>query len=246
MRIKGLLVTLLVLVSTNHGLAKYESYAVEGGGSLTGKVTYAGKISKPKKIIPTADKAVCGAHQAIYPEDLVVDSSQGMKNVVVTISNITRGRSTRSMPQSVLDQKGCVFRPHVLIAPIGQPLTLRNSDGVIHNIHTQSVKNPAVNLAQPGSVKEISLSPFKVPELVKVNCDVHGWMSSYIWVTEHPYTVVTKEDGSYEIPDIPKGKYQIEFWHETLGKITREVQVGADEVTKLDVVYQAKEEVKGK
>mgnify|MGYP001608230895 CR=1 FL=1 len=240
MKLKLFLGAVSVLLVVYPGEAKYESYSVEGGGSISGKVTFAGKIAKQKKIIPTSDKTVCGAHQAIYSEELVLDSSKGVKNVVVLITNITRGLSTRSLPQAVLDQKGCVFRPHVLVVPIGQAVTVRNSDGIIHNLHTQSIKNPPVNLAQPGSAKEISLNPFKIPELVKVNCDIHGWMSAWLWVTEHPYAAVTKEDGSFQISDIPPGKYKLEFWQETLGKLSQEVEVKGDQETKINLVYPAK------
>lgn len=233
----GLISALLVVQQT---YATYQSYPVEGGGSISGKVTYAGKVVKPKKIIPTSDKTVCGAHETVYSEELIVDTSKAVKNVVVTITNITRGLSTRSMLPAVLDQKGCVFRPHVLVVPTGQAVTVRNDDGIIHNVHTQSIKNPPVNLAQPGSVKEISLSPFKVPELVKVSCDVHGWMSAWLWVTEHPYVAVTSSDGSFQISDIPPGKYKLEFWHETLGKLSQEVEVKGDKDTKANLVFPAK------
>lgn len=235
-----LLITVLGFWVTDALAQKYQSYTVEEGGSITGKVTFAGKPVTPKKITPTADKAVCGAHGSIYSEELVVDSSGRVKNAVVSLTNITRGMSTRSMPAPVLDQMGCTFRPHVLIVAVGQTVTVRNSDGIIHNIHTQSVKNPPVNLAQPGSVKEISLNQFKMPEVVKVSCDVHGWMSGWVWVTEHPYVAVTKEDGTYKISDIPPGKYKIEFWHETLGKLSQEVTINKEKETKLDMIYPVK------
>jgi len=240
MKIVGLLVTLLTFCFLQASGEKYQAYTVEGGGTISGRVTFAGKPTKPKKIIPTADKTVCGAHDAIYSEELVVDTSKAVKNVVVAITNITRGLSTRSMPPTILDQKGCVFRPHVLVVPIGQAVTVRNNDGIIHNVHTQSIKNPPVNLAQPGSVKEISLNPFKIPELVKVSCDVHGWMSAWLWVTEHPYVAVTSQDGTFQISDIPPGKYKLEFWHETLGKLSQEVEVKGDKDTKVNVVFPAK------
>ncbi len=241
MKISRLLVLLLVFWVLEGAGEKYQSYTVEGGGTISGRVIFSGKPSKRKEIVFTQDKAVCGAHGNIYSEELVVDSSsKGVKNVVVSITDISRGMSTSSMPVPVLDQKGCVFRPHILIVPVGQTIKISNSDGILHNIHTQSVKNPPVNLAQPGGVKEIALNPFKVPELVKVNCNVHGWMEAWLWVTEHPYVAITKDDGSYEISDIPPGKYRLEFWHEALGKLSQEVTVLREKDTRLDMVYPAK------
>lgn len=228
------------------GIAKYTSVSVPDGGTLSGKVNYSGKAAPLKKITPTSDKTVCGAHGPILSEELLVDSLRGIKNVVVTLTNITMGRPMLPTGQAVLDQQGCTFRPHVMVVPVGQKVKVVNSDGIIHNIHTYSKLNPPVNFAQPGSVKQIDLNPFVSPELIKVTCDVHGWMSAYIWVSEHPYSVVTGQDGSYEIPDIPKGKYRVEFWHETLGKIMQEVIIEKEKATKLDVTYPAKTETNRK
>ncbi len=226
--------------------AKYQSISVMEGGTISGKVTYSGKVEAPKKITPTVDKAVCGTHGSILSEDLIVDKPGGMKNVVVTLTNITAGKPMLPSGDAFLVQEGCRYAPHVLVVPVGQKLKILNSDGIIHNVHSHSLKNPPINLAQPGSVKEMEVKPFAIPELIKLTCDVHGWMSAYIWVTEHPYAVVTKEDGSYEIPDIPEGKYQIKFWHETLGELTREVEVAKEKTTELNVVYPAKPEPKKK
>jgi len=222
-------------------IAKYLSVSVTDGGSVFGKVTYAGKAALPKKITPTTDKSICGVHGPILSEDLVVDSLGGVKNVVVTLTNITSGKPMFPIGYAILDQEGCVYRPHVLVVPVGQKLKISNKDGIIHNIHSHSALNPPFNFAQPGTVKEIDLNPFTSPELIKVTCDVHNWMSGYIWVTEHPYTVVAGEDGSYEITEIPAGKYKIEFWHETLGKLSQEIKIENGKATKLDIVYPAKE-----
>jgi len=36
---------------------------------------------------------------------------------------------------------------------------------------------------------------------------------------------VTKEDGSFSIPNLPPGKYTLEAWHETLGTQDQDVTV---------------------
>lgn len=236
----------VILLFSSFVSAKYLSMSVSDGGAISGKVTYAGKYKGPQKIAPTSDKEVCGSHGPIYSEDLIVDSLGGVKNVVVTLTNITRGRPIFSTDYRVLDQKGCVYDPHVMVVTVGQKMKVLNSDGIIHNVHSNSAKNPPFNFAQPGSVKEMEIKPFQFPELVKITCDVHGWMSSYLWVSEHPYTVVTGKDGTFEIEDIPKGKYKVKFWHETLGEIVKEVEVDKEKVTELNLLYPAKEEVKKK
>jgi uncharacterized protein (DUF2141 family) len=57
----------------------------------------------------------------------------------------------------------------------------------------------------------------KKPGLIVVRCDVHAWMSAYVWVVEGP-SAVTGEDGAFVIPNLPPGTYEVTAWHEKLGE----------------------------
>jgi len=220
--------------------AGYDAIPVSDGGWITGKISYGGSPLLAKKIPATTDKSVCGKHGAILSEELVVSPDSGVQFAVVHLADIKEGKSLFNMPAPVLDQNGCRFQPHVLVVPVGKPMKVHNSDGILHNVHTQSLKNPPFNLAQPGSVPEMVLGQFAVPELVKVACDAHGWMSGWLWVTNHPYAVVTGPNGTFKIADIPAGKYRLEVWHEKLGKLSSEVTVSEGKETKLNLVFPAK------
>ena len=65
-------------------------------------------------------------------------------------------------------------------------------------------------------------------EIIKVECDLHNWMRAWIVVTPNAYSTVSDSDGSFEIPDVPPGKYELTAWHETLGSITKSITVGND------------------
>ena len=220
--------------------AGYDAIPVSDGGWITGKISYGGAPPAIKKIPATTDKQVCGKHGAIPSEELVVAPDSGIQFAVVYLADIKAGKSLYNVPAPTLDQNGCRFQPHVLVAPVGKPMNVRNSDGILHNIHTTSLKNPPINIAQPGSVPEMTLGQFAIPELIKVNCDAHGWMSSWIWATNHPYAVVTNANGTFKIADIPGGKYRLEVWHEKLGKLSSEVTVAEGKETKLNLVFPAK------
>ena len=131
-----------------------------------------------------------------------------------------------------LDQKGCQYAPHVVVVPTTGELDILNSDGILHNIHTHSTANPAVNVAQP-KFKKVLTQKFTKPEIIKAACDAHGWMSGWIVVTDHPFVAVTDDKGNFAIKDLPPGKYTVEIWHETLGKQVKEVTVKAKEDAKL-------------
>jgi plastocyanin len=154
--------------------------------------------------------------------------------------DVTAGKPLMSMPARSLDQNGCTFQPHVLVIPVGKPLKVQNSDGILHNIHTYSVKNPPINSAHPGSMPEVSLGPFTTPEVIKVMCDVHSWMSCWVWVASHPYVTVSSPGGAYRIPDLRPGKYRVEAWHETLGTISSEVTIAAGRESRLDFAFPAR------
>ena len=114
-----------------------------------------------------------------------------------------------------------------------------NSDGILHNVHTLSEKNPPFNRAQPKYLKEIS-EKFAKAEIIPVRCDVHGWMSGWIVVTDNPYHDVTPADGRFKFDSVPVGKYTLEFWHEALGKATQQVEVKINEVANVTFEFQMK------
>jgi hypothetical protein len=82
---------------------------------------------------------------------------------------------------------------------------------------------------------------FDQPEYVRISCDVHDWMEGWLVVAEHPYYEVTDENGSFKLNNVPPGNYQLEIWHEKLGKQTREVTVKAGSDTNVKAVFKLKE-----
>ena len=198
------------------------------GGTIAGVVKYAGDPPALKKIPPTKDKKVCGK-APIYDESLVVDkATKGIQWAVVSVQG---AKGKWDGKGATLDQKGCMFRPHVLVAPPGK-ITVLNSDKILHNFHSYSKKNPPLNRAQPGFRKKMKVE-FKKGELVKVTCDAHSWMTGWIVVTDHPYVGVTDEKGSFKIENVPPGTYTLEVWQETLGTSKKKVTVKAGETVKV-------------
>jgi hypothetical protein len=201
----------------------------QDAGSLSGRITYAGAPPPKKKVDVTKDKEVCGKSE-LYDESLVVGPDKGLKNVVVTVVGAKGGKFASQKVE--LDQKGCQYVPHVVVVPTTGQLDILNSDGILHNIHTHSTANPAINVAQP-KFKKVLTQKFTKPEIIKAACDAHGWMSGWIVVTDHPFVAVTDDKGNFAIKDIPPGKYTVEIWQETLGKQVKEVTIKAKEDVKL-------------
>ena len=189
-------------------------------GTIVGTVKFTGTVPPIETIAVAQDTSVCGTEQT-SPE-IVVDSNQGLQWAVVQVSS-ARG-ATESAEQPKLDQNGCKFIPRVVVVRPGEEMAVLNSDGILHNVHTHSEENAPMNMAQPGFVQTLPLS-FDKSEVIKVKCDVHGWMTGWILVTDSRYTAVSDEAGSFSLADVPAGTHQLSIWHEKLGEQTQEITV---------------------
>jgi len=201
----------------------------QGGGSIAGEVKFAGTPPEPKVLKINKDNQACGNEKK--SEDLVVGPNKGIQWAVVSVVG-AKGPAPKPAKKSVLDQKTCQFQPHVLLLPAGAEVDILNPDGVLHNIHTFSTANPSINKAQP-KFKKVMTEKFDKAEIIKVQCDAHSWMAGWIVVMGHPHYAVTDEKGAFKLENVPAGKHTVEVWHETLGKMTKEVEVKAGAETKV-------------
>ena len=205
--------------------------AASAGGTISGRVVFVGDVPAAKKVKVTKDAEKCGAE--VTNEDLVVGSDKGIQNAVVSVEGLKAG-ATKPTLRATVDQKGCVFRPHVAIVGVGTPLEILNNDGVLHNFHTHGTKNAPMNKAQPAFRKKMA-ETFAHAETIKVTCDAHPWMAGWIVVTDHPYIDATDSSGNFTIRDVPSGTHNLAIWHETLGKITKSVMVKPGEDAKITI-----------
>jgi hypothetical protein len=122
---------------------------------------------------------------------------------------------------------------------VGQPLEILNSDPTLHNIHAMPKANQEFNNGQPIQGMKMTHTFTAKEVMVPFKCDVHGWMNAYVGVLDHPYYAVTKEDGKFELKDLPAGTYTIEAWHEKLGTQTSSVTIAAKETKDVPFTFKA-------
>jgi plastocyanin len=202
--------------------------AAEGHGTIAGRIVFKGSHTQGK--LPVGrDREVCGDSK--LDPSLIVAGDAGVRNAVIQISGLRDGREP--VKEAELDQVKCEYVPHVLVVSSGATVTIKNSDGILHNVHTVSKDNPPFNKAQPKFMKEFK-ETFAKPEIISVRCDVHAWMSGWIVVTDNVFFDISKEDGSFNLAGVPQGKYTLEVWHEKLGRATQEVEVKAGETVNVN------------
>lgn len=200
--------------------------------SVTGTVTYEGKVPNLAPIAMNADPVCAKKHSSPVPNEmLVLGPGNAMGNIMVWVSKGLPAGKTYPAPKTpvVLDQNGCQYKPHVMGIQVGQPYKILNSDGVLHNIHALPKINKGWNQAMPPTVKEATKSFDKPEDMFQIKCDVHPWMNAYVAVFTNPFYSVTASNGKYTISGLDPGTYTISAWHERLGVQTASVTVGAGE-----------------
>jgi plastocyanin len=203
--------------------------------TITGTVTFAGKVPNLKPLAMDADPACAKKHsKPVLAEMLALGSGNTMGNIIVWVSKGLPAGKTWPVPKEpvVLDQRGCIYVPHAMGIMVGQAYRILNSDGVLHNIHTLPKINTSFNRAMPPTLKETSTTFAKPEPIFQIKCDVHPWMSAYIGVFTHPFFSVTNTDGKFTISGLDAGTYEITAWHERLGTQSGTVTVtGSDTKT---------------
>jgi hypothetical protein len=194
--------------------------------TVKGTVKFTGTPPVMAKIQMAADPNCKGHTSVPRSEEVLVGKEGGLKNVFVYVKKGLEGKTIPQKDQKVLlDQKGCVYSPHVVGIQTNQPLEISNSDPTLHNVNSQTKNNPSFNFAQPVQGMKTTKA-FANPEImISLICNVHPWMRSYVGVVAHPFFGVSDEAGHFEIKDLPDGTYTLEAWHEKYGTATTTVAI---------------------
>jgi plastocyanin len=209
--------------------------AVTGKGVIRGHVKFSGMAPVLK---PVERDCHPGGPKMVIPDESVLVSPAGeLKNVIVFLKNPPAAGAAQPAP--IIDQKDCVYVPHVVAMQTGQDLKFTSSDPILHNVHVVSMDNGEYNQSiAKGDTKSY---PVKAAGFFKAKCDVHPWMVCSVGAFDHPYFAVTKDDGSFEFHDLPLGRYTLGFWQEKLGQRTlADVAVADDKPADVTFTYEPK------
>jgi plastocyanin len=208
--------------------------------SIAGHVKFEGAPPPPMRLSMVADPSCAKMHPgSAVSEDFVIGNDHTLGNVVVYVSDGLGNRTFEPPSQpAVIEQKGCMYEPHVVAVRANQTVRVINQDSVSHNIHPIPANNREWNKAEPGGTAlEETFAREEVA--IPIKCNVHPWMRSYVAVFKHPFFAVTGKDGNFDLRDLPPGEYTVQAWHEKLGTMTQKITVAAGEAKTVDFVFKA-------
>ena len=209
--------------------------------TITGKVSFEGEKPKPRQIRMDAEASCASLHkEQVFAEEVVVNDNKTLQYVFVYVKE-GLGDKTFAAPAEavVLDQKGCLYTPHMIGVQTGQMVKIHNSDPTTHNIHPVPANNREWNTSMSPGGSPLERTFAREEVMIPVKCNVHPWMKSYIGVLKHPFFAITGKDGSFEIKGLPPGEYTIEAWHEKLAPMTQKVTVAAKDSKAVDFTLKA-------
>ena len=211
-------------------------------GTITGKVSFAGTAPNMRNIDMSAEPDCTKLHSGApaKSEEVVVNSNGTLQYVFVYIKGGLEGKTFEPPATPIkLDQKGCIYHPHVFGVQAGQKLDISNSDPTTHNIHPMPKTNREWNQSQAPGTPELD-KEFARPEvMIPVKCNVHPWMRSYIGVVDNPYFAVTGDQGTFELKNVPPGTYTVTAWHEKYGTQDQQVTLAASGSQAVEFSFKA-------
>lgn len=206
-------------------------------GSITGTVTIEGKAGVMGALPVPCSKA--NSPGATPPADADGHNAELAKTVIYLKTGLANYHYVTPKDHAVLDQKGCMYEPHVIALMTNQLLEIRNDDPVAHNIHVLAKINNPWDHSEPAGVAPI-IESFPKPELaVHVICKIHIGMSAFLFIFDNPYYAVTSPAGSFELTNVPPGTYTVEAWQEHFGTQDQTVTIGPNQSKAVSFVFKA-------
>ncbi len=207
--------------------------------TLTATVKFTGTAPVAAPLKREADP-FCNKTKMTSEEVLVKDGK--LANVMVRVVDGATGTFPAPATEHTVDQNNCMYRPRVSGLVAGQTIAIKNSDQTGHNVHTYKGDETIFNIAQPnpGTVKKTGDQLQVANGPITFKCDIHPWMTGYVFVNPNPYFAVSDETGLAKI-ELPAGKYKLEAWHEKYGLKTMDVEVAADKPAEVTFEYAGTE-----
>jgi plastocyanin len=193
--------------------------------TVKGRFVLDGEAPTPALLDITKDKEFCGPF-GLKDETIKVDADKNLANVALWLF-LGRGEEAPTHPsyaekmkeKVVMTNDKCLYEPRIITVIAGQEVDFKNIDPIPHNFKVEGFANPAFNNLVP--VNGVFTTKLANEERTPMNasCAIHPWMVGKIVVRKSPYMAVSAEDGTFEMENVPVGKWSFQVWHEKPGYV---------------------------
>ncbi len=118
----------------------------------------------------------------------------------------------RTAKYRIVEQRNKHFSPHLLAVPPGSTVAFPNYDDFYHNVFSSSATQKFdLGLYKNGQSREMK---FDKTGLVRLGCNVHASMASFIFVIDAPAYVPVDGSKEFNFRSLEPGKYKARVWSE--------------------------------
>lgn len=136
---------------------------------------------------------------------------RGIGGTVMTLRSTDANRPLAKPGAAVMDQLDRQFAPHVLVVPVGSPVSFPNTDSVSHQVYSFSAAKRFQLPLYHGKPYPPVL--FDRAGVVTLGCNIHDQMRAYVYVVEAQYLGRANHEGRWSAADVEPGDYTLTIWH---------------------------------
>jgi len=212
--------------------------------AITGRVIVTKVLTKKRVALPAYDLRGRTASppsptKAEKEEQPGVDE---LSRVVIYLEG--PGLNPGSPAKATLRQRSRRFDPELVVIPVGSTVGFPNEDPIFHNVFSLSkAKQFDLGYYPAGESRAVK---FDRPGVVQVFCHLHADMSATILVLDTAFWTRPAPDGSFSLPGVPAGSYELVAWHRSAGPFRRPVTLIGGQSLAVDFVIPVKEQGAGK
>ncbi|MBT5867557.1 MAG: hypothetical protein HOH38_01825 [Nitrospinaceae bacterium] len=243
-----ILIALVALLTFSLPALAYEEINVQNGGTIKGKTIMTGKMPFPRHyhliLFPNID--MCAEVDTDDEMNRVLDdfktSPTGeLKDVVISLEKVEAGKPFNKEPINILSEN-CKFFPDVNLIRQGESFKVDNVDAVMHNSQVYQKERGKILLNIPIPAEEVSEGKVtfkKHYKIMQMICGMHEFMQTWGYRVQNPYYFLTKQDGNFNIDNIPPGEYVVNAWHYLMKPQKRKITIAAGETIDLNFSFDA-------
>ncbi|MEM7360446.1 MAG: hypothetical protein AAF431_15220 [Pseudomonadota bacterium] len=162
-------------------------------------------------------------------EDGILPTAAGTM-ITLTPKAMVNEVQNRSAQVHVIDMEDKTYLPRYSTIHAGDRVVFVNKDNIRHNVFSLS-ENNAFDLGTYGAGLKRAVT-LKEPGVVKIYCNIHPEMATFVAVGNQGLSVRADDRGRYHVDEVLPGTYELAIWN-IRGETKRIVEVTANETLKL-------------
>ena len=152
------------------------------------------------------------------PQQITVLDPSGAPIEQAAVSVVVSGIKAQGAGQTVAEmpQRDRMFKPNVVVIPVGGAVNFPNFDTVRHHVYSfSSTKKFEIKLYAGVPAKPVI---FDKPGTATLGCNIHDTMVGYVHVVDTPYHGKTDAAGKVTL-DLPAGEHALRIWTIGMGEM---------------------------